>query len=114
LRRAYGEFAGDANLLFAADLVIDRQSGQVTRGDQVLTLTPLEFRLLVYFAQNAGQALTRNQILDAVWGYDSDIESDKVINVHIRRLRQKIEPDPDRPTLLLTVPGVGYRLRAST
>lgn len=113
LRRAYGEFAGDANLLFAADLVIDRQRGQVIRGRQVLNLTPLEFRLLVYFAQHPGQALTRNQILAAVWGYDGDVESDKVVNVHIRRLRQKIEPDPDRPTLLLTVPGIGYRLVAS-
>jgi DNA-binding response OmpR family regulator len=113
VRRTYGEFAGDANLLLVADLVIDRRRGQVTRGEQVLNLTPLEFRLLVYFAQNVGQALTRNQLLDAVWGYDYAGESDKVVNVHIRRLRQKIELDPDRPTLLLTVPGVGYRLTAS-
>lgn len=114
LRRAYGEFAStDTNLLFVADLMIDRGRGLVTRGGQTLNLTPIEFRLLVCFAQNAGQALTRHQLLAAVWGYDADVESDKIINVNIRRLRQKIELDPDRPTLLLTVPGVGYRLAAT-
>lgn len=113
LRRAYGELANsDADLLYVADLVIDRGRSQVMRGDQLLTLTPIEFRLLVHFAQNPGLALTRTQLLDAVWGYDSDVESDKLVNVHIRRLRQKIELDPDRPALLLTVPGIGYRLAA--
>jgi DNA-binding response OmpR family regulator len=82
----------------------------VQRGHQVLNLTPTEFRLLVYLAQNAGQALTRAQILDAVWGCDADVDSDRTVNVHIRRLREKVEIDPGRPTLILTVPGIGYRL----
>ena len=80
------------------------------RGEQVLPLTPIELRLLIYFAQNIEQALSRPQLLDAVWGIDTDVESEKIINVNIRRLRQKIELDPDRPQLLLTVPGIGYRL----
>jgi two-component system response regulator MtrA len=82
----------------------------VQRGHQVLNLTPTEFRLLVYLAQNAGQALTRAQILDAVWGCDADVDSERTVNVHIRRLREKVEIDPGRPTLILTVPGIGYRL----
>lgn len=49
-------------------------------------------------------------ILDAVWGYDADVESERTVNVHIRRLREKVELDPGRPTLILTVPGLGYRL----
>lgn len=111
LRRAYGEFAtGAGDLLLVADLLIDRGRGQVTRGDQVLPLTPIEFRLLTHFAQNLGQALSRAQLLDAVWGIDADFESEKIVNVNIRRLRQKIELDPDQPQLLLTVPGIGYRL----
>jgi DNA-binding response OmpR family regulator len=111
LRRAYGELAAtDGDLLFIGDLVIDRRRGQVMRGDQVLTLTPIEFRLLVYLAQNARQALTRRQLLDAVWGLDASVEDDKIVTVNIRRLRQKIELDADCPTLILTVPGVGYRL----
>jgi DNA-binding response OmpR family regulator len=111
LRRAYGELSSaDANVLYAGDLVIDRARGQAYRDDQPLNLTPTEFRLLVYLAQHPGQALTRSQILDTVWGYDSDVESDKIVNVHVRRLREKVELDPNRPMLILTVPGIGYRL----
>jgi DNA-binding response OmpR family regulator len=110
LRRTYGEFATGADLLLVADLVIDRGRGQVLRGEEVIPLTPIEFRLLTHFAQNLGQALSRAQLLDAVWGIDPDVESEKIVNVNIRRLRQKIELDPDRPQLLLTVPGIGYRL----
>jgi DNA-binding response OmpR family regulator len=111
LRRAYGELSStDAEVLYAGDLVIDRGRAQVWRGDELINLTPIEFRLLAYLAQNAGQALTRAQLLDAVWGYESDPETDKTVNVHIRRLRQKVELNPDAPTLILTVPGVGYRL----
>jgi DNA-binding response OmpR family regulator len=110
LRRAYGEFStNDANTLYVGDLVLDRGRGQVWRGKQLLNLTPTEFRLLIYLAQNAGQALTRSQILDAVWGYDADVDSERTVNVHVRRLREKIEIDPGNPALILTVPGIGYR-----
>jgi DNA-binding response OmpR family regulator len=110
LRRAYGEFAApDNDIIHIADLVIDRTGGQVWRGDKLLNLTPTEFRLLVMLAQHAGQALTRQQILDAVWGYSADIESERTVNVHIRRLREKVELNPAQPTLILTVPGIGYR-----
>ncbi|MBL8162150.1 MAG: response regulator transcription factor [Anaerolineae bacterium] len=111
LRRAYGDLANtDANLLHVGDLVIDRGRGQVRRGNQIIVLTPTEFRLLVCLAQHSGQALSRDQIIDAVWGYDADPNSEKMVNVHIRRLREKIEADPATPQLILTVPGVGYRL----
>jgi DNA-binding response OmpR family regulator len=111
LRRAYGELSGvDADLLYIDDLIIDRSRAQVRRGSQPIALTPIEFRLLIYLAQNAGQALTRTQIIDAVWGYDADLDSDRNVNVHIRRLREKIELDPSHPALILTVPGIGYRL----
>ena len=111
LRRAYGDLAAaEADLLYAGDLVIDRGRAQVQRGSRLLNLTPTELRLLVYLAQNPGQALSRTQILDAVWGYGADVESERIVNVHIRRLREKVELDPSRPTLILTVPGIGYRL----
>ena len=111
LRRAYGDLAvADPDLLYAGDLVIDRGRAQVRRGQQLLNLTPTELRLLIYLAQNPRQALSRAQILDAVWGYDADVESERIVNVHIRRLREKVEFDPSRPTLILTVPGIGYRL----
>ena len=111
LRRAYGNLAAaEADLLYAGDLVIDRGRAQVHRGHRLLNLTPTELRLLVYLAQNPRQALSRGQILDAVWGYDADVESERVVNVHIRRLREKVELEPSRPALILTVPGIGYRL----
>ena len=110
LRRAYGELsAADANLIHTGDLVVDLDRAQARRGDQVLGLTPTEFKLLVYLARHTGQALGRGQIPTAVWGYAADVESENLVNVHIRRLREKVELDPSRPALILTVPGIGYR-----
>lgn len=111
LRRAYGEYAsGQGDLLYVRDLVIDQGRGQVRRGEQMLNLTPTEFRLLVYLARHVGQALTRSQIIEEVWNFAPDLESERTVNVHIRRLREKVEFDPERPSLILTVPGVGYRI----
>ncbi len=114
LRRAYGELAAtaDSNQLFVADLVIDLDRSLVQRGNVPLELTPTEFRLFVYLARHAGQALTRAQILQQAWGYDTAVEDERTVNVHIRRLREKVELNPSQPTLILTVPGVGYRLAA--
>ncbi|MEO1289219.1 MAG: response regulator transcription factor [Chloroflexota bacterium] len=110
-RRAYGEFsAAESNLLYVADLMIDRNRAQVFRGKEVVNLTPTEFRLLVYLAQHPQQVLTRNQIMDGVWGYDLTPESERAINSHIRRLREKIEINPSDPKIIVTVLGVGYRL----
>lgn len=114
LRRAYGEFApaADANLLRAGELTIDLDRSQARRDETLLNLTPTEFKLLVFMARHPGQALSREQILTAVWGYDADVESERTVNVHISRLRDKVERDPSRPALILTVPGIGYRLVA--
>ena len=61
-------------------------------------------------AQHPGQVLSRAQILDAVWGYDADVESERTVSIQIRRLREKVEVNPSRPSLILTVPGSGYRV----
>jgi two-component system response regulator MtrA len=105
-------FCCDGDLLYVDDLVLDRSRAQVRRGDQPLNLTPTEFRLLMVLVQHRGQALTRAQLVDAVWGYAADPDSERSVNyiVHIRHLREKVELDPSRPALILTVPGVGYRL----
>lgn len=111
MRRSYGEFAtAEADVLYAADLVIDRTSARVTRGGREINLTPTEFRLLVFFAQHPGQAFSRGQLIENVWGSDGELYDDKTVSVHIRRLREKVEPDPGDPSLILTVPGIGYRL----
>jgi DNA-binding response OmpR family regulator len=111
LRRAYGEFAlSDSDLLYAGDLVIDRQRGKVLRGNEVINVSPTELRLLTYLAQHPGQVLSREQILNAVWGYENTPDTEQVVTVNIRRLREKVEHDPSNPTLVLTVPGIGYKL----
>ena len=110
LRRAYGQLStAESNQIVLRDMLIDLDAGAVKRGRDELALTPTEFRLLVYLARNSGVALSRSQILEQVWGYD-DVESERTVNVHIRRLREKIEIEPSKPSLILTVPGVGYRL----
>jgi len=93
-----------------ADMVLDQATGQARRGEETIGLTPIEFRLLSYLARHRGHVLTRTQIVEAVWGFAPDLESEKSIKVHVRRLREKIEIDPNHPELLLTVPGLGYRL----
>lgn len=110
LRRSYGEFAQqEGELLHVADLTIDHGRGQVWRGTEQLHPTPTEFRLLVHLAKHQGQALSKAQLLDAVWGYSADAADENTLMVHIRRLRQKVELEPSRPRLILTVPGIGYR-----
>ena len=113
LRRAYGELSTTGgDMVYVKDLVIDRRSAQVRRGDELVYLTPTEFRLLVYMAEHSQQVLSRSQILDAVWGYGTDVADERIVNVHIRRLREKVEVSPGEPSLILTVPGAGYRLSA--
>jgi DNA-binding response OmpR family regulator len=111
LRRAYGDYSSaESSVIVINDLVLDQSNGQVRRGDESINLTPTEFRLLSYLARHRGQAVSRAQIVEAVWGYAPDIESEKTVNVHIRRLREKIELKPEEPSLILTVPGIGYRM----
>jgi len=111
LRRAYGEFSTiGADVIFVRDIVIDLSQGRATRAGIPINLTPTEYRLLVYLAQNPGQALSRTQILDTVWDFEAAFMDQSVVNVHIRHLREKIELDPSKPDILLTVPGIGYRL----
>jgi DNA-binding response OmpR family regulator len=76
----------------------------------LIPLTPIEFRLLTHLARHRNQALSRGQIIDSVWGHTPDPDSEKTVNVHIRHLREKVELDAENPTLILTVPGIGYRL----
>jgi DNA-binding response OmpR family regulator len=98
-------------MLFVGDLVVDLARGMVLQEDQNLNLSPTEFRLLVYLARHPGQALSRAQLLEAVWGYSPSLENERLVNVYVRRLREKVERIPSQPELILTVPGLGYRLK---
>ena len=106
LRRA--EPAGEtARTIAAGRLEIDPSSYQVTRAGKPVTLSTLEFRLLYYLAARPNKVFTRDQLLDAVWGSDRFV-TPRSVDVYVRRLREKIEADPENPAHLKTVRGAGY------
>jgi len=108
LRRVGKEAAqGPAELRFA-DLLIDRRSHEVQVRGEPVHLTPTEFRLLEVLAREPGRAFTRLELLDRVFGYDFE-GFERTVDVHIKNLRKKIEPDPKEPTHIKTVYGVGYK-----
>ncbi len=109
LRRQGGP--GAETVLRAGDLEMDLLARTVTRGGRSIDLQPREFRLLEYLLRHEGQVVTRTMLLEAVWDYHFDPQTN-VIDVHISRLRQKIDRDFDKP-LLHTVRGAGYSLRAA-
>jgi two-component system response regulator MtrA len=97
-----------AQVLVVGDLEIDVTGHTVKRGDEILSLTPLEFDLLVCLARKPGQVFTREVLLQEVWGYRHAADT-RLVNVHVQRLRAKVERDPERPDIVLTVRGVGYK-----
>ena len=107
-RRAWS--GGRETALEVGDLRMDLLSRKVTRGARAVTLQPREFKLLEYLMRHAGQVVTRTMLLENVWEYNFDPQTN-VVDVHISKLRQKIEPEPERP-LLRTVRNAGYMLSA--
>lgn len=97
-----------SQVLSIGDLVIDVNGHTVRRGSDVLALTPLEFDLLACLAKKPGQVFTREALLQEVWGYRHAADT-RLVNVHVQRLRAKIERDPEAPEIVLTVRGVGYK-----
>lgn len=92
-----------------ADLVIDRDRHEVRIADRLVPLTAVEFRLLITLLEADGRVLTRDQLLDAVYGQDEAEVLDRTVDVHIGRLRDKLGDDAERPRYVATVRGVGYR-----
>lgn len=100
--------SGSTELLRIGDLVIDVPEHTVKRGSEEISLTPLEFDLLLQLARKPGQVHTREELLENVWGYRHASDT-RLVNVHVQRLRAKVEKDPDEPQVVLTVRGVGYK-----
>ena len=112
LRRAYGDLAvvvGAERLTFG-QIEVDLIRLQVRKQGRMVDLTPTEFRLLHYLVANPGRPLSREALIEAVWGYDSDIGSHRTVDVHVRHLREKLEDDPADPRWIVTVRGLGYKL----
>ncbi len=99
--------------LAIGDLEIDVAGHSVTRDGSEIALTPLEFDLLVCLARKPWQVFTREVLLEQVWGYRHAADT-RLVNVHVQRLRSKVEHDPEHPEIVLTVRGVGYRAGGSS
>jgi DNA-binding response OmpR family regulator len=99
----------EASVLTFGDVELEPDAGVVRRGGEEVHCTRTEFRLLCELAFNAGKVLSREQLLERVWGYDY-FGDGRLVDVHVRRLRIKVEPDPGNPQFILTVRGMGYKL----
>ena len=109
LRRSNTE---SSTTLHIGDIVIDQVAHTIIRRGKTIPLTRLEFDLLVALAKEPGRVFTRDALLSEVWGYQQAADT-RLVNVHVQRLRAKVEEDADNPTVVLTVRGVGYKAGAS-
>lgn len=101
-------------ILESHGIAVDLMKGSATKNGQSLELTTAEQRLLILFLQNPGMILSRNSILERLWDSPSDFVDDNTLSVYIRRLRRKIEDDPNHPAWLLTVRGTGYKWQSES
>ena len=92
------------------DVTVDTEKGTATKDNRDLMLSALEYRLLLVFLNNRGRVLSRNQLLEAIWDIAGDFVNDKTLTVYIKMLSEKIESDPQNPTVIKTVRGLGYKV----
>lgn len=111
IRRGACPAARENEVLQFGPLRIDLKGTTVFRNEKVVPLSAREFRLLRFFAQNPGTTLSREVLLKQVWGYSEDTFT-RTVDVHVGSLRQKLEKDPKQPSLIVTVPGLGYKFVA--
>lgn len=90
--------------------MLDPSSAYVRKAGQEITLSALEYKLLLYLFQNKDRLITRENLRDAIWDSAGEYVSDNAINVYMRRLREKIEDDPAQPRIIVTVRGLGYKV----
>lgn len=115
LRRAFGELSepSQGQLISFGENILDLEQLRVTRSGQPVFLTPTEFRILRYLATHPGKPISRDILIEEVWGYNSDYGNQRMVDVHIRHLRQKLETDPAEPHWVQTVRGVGYLFQSA-
>lgn len=110
IRAALRQNQSSSNVLSVGSLHLDPATATVTKDGAEIVLSALEYRLLLYFLQNQGRLVTRENLRDAIWDTAGEYVSDNSINVYIRRLRERIENDPANPEVIVTVRGLGYRI----
>ena len=111
IRSVLRRTSGDHGEIALGELKVDTGKGMVFRGDRQIFLSALEYRLFMFFLNHRGQILTREQLLDEIWDSAGEYVSDNTLTVYIKRLREKLEDDPQDPRLILTVRGIGYQLK---
>lgn len=108
ITRRYGINEVKKTVIDFSGLKIDSSRAKVFKDGKEIFLTPVEYRLLLIFANNPGQVLSRNQILERLWDFAGDFVNDNTLTVYIKRLREKIEDDIQNPKIIRTVRGIGY------
>jgi DNA-binding response OmpR family regulator len=111
LRRAGREAEKDTSAVEFGDLRVDFRSAQAFRNGEPVQLSSKELQLLRFLVKNPGVALSRDELLDAVWGYNA-MTNTRTVDVHVARLRQKLEAEPNDPQFIITVRGIGYRFES--
>ncbi|MFZ9744745.1 MAG: winged helix-turn-helix domain-containing protein, partial [Aquiluna sp.] len=113
IRARLRPISDDAGTVQIGPLSLDPKTFEVKRGSLNLSLTPLEFKLLHTLAAKPQQVFSREMLLEQVWGYQYKADT-RLVNVHVQRLRSKIEEDPENPKIVMTVRGHGYRAGSET
>lgn len=108
--RRYHKQTPDNTVINLDGIQINTLEGKVYKSGDEVVLTALEYRLLLIFANNVGQVLSRNQLLERIWDVAGDFVNDNTLTVYIKRLREKLEDDPQTPTIIKTVRGLGYKV----
>ncbi|MEH7111652.1 response regulator transcription factor [Neobacillus niacini] len=110
VHRRYNLQSQPKNTIDLENIQINTLEGKVYKNGQEILLTALEYRLFLLFATHIGQILTRAQLLDRIWDVAGDFVNDNTLTVYIKRLREKLEDDPQKPTIVKTVRGMGYKV----
>ena len=111
IKNVLRHYEGSSSLVaLSGGISVDTEKGQVYRNGSELSLSALEYRLLLVFIDNRGKLLTRNRLLEDIWDIAGDYVNDNTLTVYIKRLREKIEEDPQNPVMIRTVRGLGYRM----
>jgi DNA-binding response OmpR family regulator len=111
IRRVLRQYEGVSKILSLGDgVLVDTEKGQVTKNGTPVELSALEYRLLTVFINNKGILLSRNKLLEDIWDIGGDFVNDNTLTVYIKRLREKIETDPQNPCIIKTLRGLGYRM----
>ena len=108
--RRYQKDSHTKHIIELDSIRVNTMEAKVYKNGQEIILTALEYRLLLTFANNEGQVLSRNQLLEGIWDVAGDFVNDNTLTVYIKRLRDKLEEDPQNPTMIKTVRGLGYKV----